>query len=213
MIFIAEDRRRMVINSRPRFHNRTTIVLANFTIWLLSLAVAAPALYEYSVYEKHYYSEGSGSGEIVIDESGSREIIEPGSGVNPNETFLACGSHGIAENFEKVYAALLFVLIYLLPLVIISIDYLLIGLYIRRKAKEMSAHMNNGPTTGVEGAEGRSGGGGSSLSKGKYRVLKMLVLLVFTFAVCWAPYFTIFVREVSHEKISSPVPPPHPLDD
>ncbi|XP_072044761.1 QRFP-like peptide receptor [Amphiura filiformis] len=182
MIAIAHDRRVAVINSKPQFSTSHEIIAANGAIWILSLILAAPALYEYSVYEKEYYASGSGE---IKDESGSNEIIDFGSGFNPNDTYLACGSHGIAEDFEKVYATILFVLAYLLPLLIISGNYLLIWLFIRRKAKEISANLENGV----------SGGGGGAISKGKSKILKMLLMVVFVFAVAWAPYFAIFVRE------------------
>ena len=183
MIAIAVDRRSAVVNSKPMFATSIAIAAANIAIWVLSLIVAAPALYEYSVYEKEYGASGSGE---IKDESGSHEIIDFGSGFDPNGTYLACGSHGIAKNFEKIYATLLFVTIYLLPLVIISGNYLSIWLFVRQKAKEISENLDNGV----------SGGGGGAISKGKYKILKMLLLVVFVFAVAWAPYFTIFVREV-----------------
>ena len=66
-------------------------------IWLLSLAGSSPQFYEYSLYE-HFEEE-------------------------ENETEIACGSHGIAENFESIYAGVVVCIAYILPLVVIILNY------------------------------------------------------------------------------------------
>ena len=73
-------------------------------IWLIALVTSAPQLYEYSVYE---------------------EVEEEDDGTN--YTKQECGSHDILENFEVIYAIIVVSVSYVIPGVILIINYTMIG--------------------------------------------------------------------------------------
>lgn len=169
---------------------------------------------------------------------------------NTTTFYLACGSHDIVESFEKVYATILFVVAYILPLLIISINYIILGRFIMKRrsvvpirevgtndekpgyhtgddipmqlpnAKAASTPGQGIPMSpfdrvGLQQPENCSNAtlpdeqpvpkGPAEVGKKpetfvkkvSARVIKMLLILVVTFAISRAPYFIMFVREVS----------------
>ncbi|XP_030836042.1 neuropeptide FF receptor 2-like [Strongylocentrotus purpuratus] len=62
MVFIAHDRRVTILINQPRVHQKSRIYLDPLLVWFLSLIMAAPAFYEYSVYQRPLFSLGDGLG-------------------------------------------------------------------------------------------------------------------------------------------------------
>lgn len=62
MVVIAYDRRVTILINLPRVHQKSRIYLDPLLVWFLSLIVAAPAFYEYSVYQHPLFSLGDGWG-------------------------------------------------------------------------------------------------------------------------------------------------------
>ncbi|XP_029970990.1 neuromedin-U receptor 1-like [Salarias fasciatus] len=71
---------------------------------------------------------------------------------------------------------------FLLPMLVISVLYLLIGLRLRRERLEASAD------AGCFGPEGVSGSNRRRLSRRNVQITKMLCVLVVVFGLCWAPF-------------------------
>ncbi|XP_006819311.2 G-protein coupled receptor 83-like [Saccoglossus kowalevskii] len=212
MIVIAHERRVVILgglnnNSMTMRQAKIAIVI----IWITSLAVSAPQMYEYSTYEKivlnnplEHVSQsssdetmnntmwdnltesdagGAANEEIpenkplIIGGGSSEEIILPENFTDYHfET--SCGSHGIPDMFEEVYSICIFVIGYLIPLIIISVNYILIVRYIWKTSHALTKE-----------------GGTSAVSKNKVKIIKMMMTVVVVFAVCWAPFFALFVRE------------------
>ena len=133
---------------------------------------------------------GEGSSEETSDEvhglpsAGSNEHLTaaPGSSENLTEekvTYVSCGSHDIAPNFETIYASIFVLTIYLLPLLVICLNYVNIVRFLWRVAKQTEAS-----------------GSAGAVSKGKVKVVKMLAIVTGVFAALWAPYFVLFAMEV-----------------
>ncbi|CAD5117601.1 DgyrCDS6357 [Dimorphilus gyrociliatus] len=125
-------------------------------VWALSVISAGPQIYEYSTYLKFEEEE--------------------------NKTEISCGSHGIEENFETIYASILVFVGYVLPLVIISCNY---GLIIRFLWNFSKSEGRDGPGSEVKGA----------VFKARVRVAKMIFTATALFAILWLPFFVFFTME------------------
>ena len=55
---------------------------------------------------------------------------EEGSSHGPPATYVSCGSHGIAANFETIYATIFVIVIYILPVLLICLNYTNIGRFL-----------------------------------------------------------------------------------
>lgn len=62
MVFIAHDRRVTILINQPRVHQKSRYYLDPLLVWFLSLIMAAPAFYEYSVYQRPLFSLEDGLG-------------------------------------------------------------------------------------------------------------------------------------------------------
>ncbi|XP_064598788.1 neuropeptide FF receptor 2-like [Liolophura sinensis] len=162
MVAISFDRL-FAITEQKYMRLRVTAVLIAL-IWVIALATSAPQLYEYSV---------------------SLEVEE-----YDNDTHVSCGSHDIPENFETVYACIVLVVSYVLPLMLIAGNYgrLVVFLYKRSVV-----------TTGT-----RLGQGGNHVMRSKIKVLKLLICLTVIFIILWMPYFVLFtIEEITDTDNSS----------
>lgn len=160
MTAMALDKYRTIVHQKVlSFHHLYAII---GVIWCISLATSAPQIYEYSVYTKHI--EGI------------------------NTTLIACGSHGIVDDFELAYSIVILIIAYIAPLGIIVVSYCILLFYIWKQSKLIDNSMRRpGETRGERGL----------LSKKKRKVLGMIITMTCVFAVLWAPYFVTFTIEVS----------------
>ncbi|XP_071825451.1 tachykinin-like peptides receptor 86C isoform X2 [Apostichopus japonicus] len=174
---IAYDRRIAINNMATATERKGPgVLIITSSIWILGFVVSAPTFYEYSVYTKTVVT-GAESG------SSSEEVdIEMNSTVNVT-SHRACGSHDIVESFEKVYATLLTLFIYILPLIFILCNYILIFRYIWKREMELNKTRN-------ESRQNKR-----VMSSNTSRVLKMLIAVIAIFTIAWAPYFFLFFRE------------------
>ena len=96
-----------------------------------------------------------------------------------------------AETFAKVYYIFVFAALYLLPLFVITVLYTLVSckLYHRK----------------IPGAE-RSRCRLAAVENAKLKVVKVLVVIVATFAVCWFPAHVVHYLAVFHKNVLLTIP-------
>ena len=167
MVVIAGDRFRVMMKGKTLHHWKCLVVVG--IVWLVACIISSPQLYEYRVYYKR-------------DEE-------------TNQTQKVCGSEGIVEHFETVYAAIVFVLAYFLPLLILLICYVKISLFVWRHGERFrhtdTETQNNEAATSQIGDQLET-----RISKRKEKVLKMLITIAVSFIVLWTPYFILFAVKV-----------------
>ena len=168
IICIAGDRYRVMIY-RQTLHRWESIVVVCL-IWLVAFCVSAPQLYEYNIYYK------------------TNEAT--------NSVQLSCGSERIVEQFETIYAIVVFVLLYCLPLLILAFCYIRISALVWKNAKRIRSTVaaelpTNNPTNSnhIRQLE-------SMISARKIKVLQMLISITVAFVVLWTPYFILFAIQV-----------------
>lgn len=168
MVAMAIDRYRAIVTHKTIYRSGAlkTIVI----IWILSFIVSSPQIYEYNVYRFTEFEDGV------------------------NVTFTSCGSEGIAENFEKIYASLVLILAYCIPLAVLIISYFRIMAYVWKNSRRF----RNTAIQTVSTVD-RSGSGfnpqrrvNAAVSERSYKVLKMLIFITASFTILWTPYFIIF---------------------
>nr|AKQ63069.1 orphan G-protein coupled receptor 63 [Platynereis dumerilii] len=150
MAAISFDRYFSIV--RNKHISKTGMIAVLLKIWIISGAFASPTIYEYSV-------------KVEIEED--------------NTTETSCGSHGIPENFEKIYATVIVILAYVLPLLMITVNYTQVALFLWKAAKRVGDQQNSA----------------GAVKKHKIRITKMLALISAIFALCWAPFFVLFTIE------------------
>ncbi|XP_034242384.1 pyrokinin-1 receptor-like [Thrips palmi] len=74
-------------------------------------------------------------------------------------------------------------LVFVAPLLVISVLYILIGLRLRRSRRALAARRHSAGSTGSVRASGSAGSAASQA-----RVIRMLVAVVVAFFICWAPF-------------------------
>lgn len=156
MVAISFDRLFAITQQKLMRFRVTACVIA--LIWVISLATSAPQLYEYSV-------------SVKVEEY-------------DNDTHVSCGSHDIPENFETVYASIVLVVSYILPLILIAANYGRLVVFLYKKSN---------PSTGT-----RVGQGGNQVMRSTVKVLKLLICLTVIFIILWMPYFILFTIEVRY---------------
>ena len=165
MVAMAVDRYRVIVVQKQLY--RRGAITAIIAIWITSVFVSAPQLYEYNVY---YHTEGD----------------------NQNNTYKSCGSEGIVENFETIYASLVFIFAFSVPFIILLVCYTKTLLYVwkhtrrfRRTRIQMSQNSSD-----VDRRNDKM------LTPRMVKLVKMLVWITATFVVLWTPYFIIFAMTV-----------------
>ena len=167
MVAIAIDRYRVMIWRRTL--SRQGAVLVVGIIWITAAAISAPQIYEYNVYS--YESDS-------------------------NETIVACGSEGIVEHFETIYASCLMAICYLSSLSLI-LCYSRISFIVWTHARRFEA----APTQqALDSGEQRNNESqlGKRVSKRKLKVFKMLASSTTLFVFLWTPYFVLFTVQVNN---------------
>lgn len=130
-----------------------------FIIWIASFLFTAPQLYEYNVY------------------------------VDSKENFTACGSEGIVEHFETIYASIAFCCGYIIPLLIIFVCYAQVLVCVWKHGKIFRPQTSARRLT--------SNRLSNMISARMLRVLKMLISITTSFVLLWTPYFLLFVLTVT----------------
>jgi len=148
MVAIALDRFREIVQAHKLSQENAIYVISG--IWIWSIAISAPQLYEYSAYVK--YEE--------------------------EYNITSCGSYDIVEHFETIYATIIIILSYAIPLIAITICYIRTMMFVWKAGKTIA---------GIE----------SQIFKKRVKIVKLLILITVVFAVLWSPYFIVFGIEVS----------------
>ena len=168
MIAIAADRYRVMIYRRTLYRWETVIIVC--IIWLISFCISSPQLYEYNIYQK---TKGT-----------------------TNQTQISCGSEGIVEGFETIYASVVFLLAYCLPLIILTVCYIRISFLVWKHARRFQLNQ----TRLQDSTSARNNGGGQlekMVSARQVKVLKMLISITVAFVLLWTPFFILFAIQVS----------------
>ena len=169
MLTVAADRYRVMIQRKSLDRRGALIVVC--VIWIGAACFSAPQFYEYNVYE-------------VENEAAT------------NVTVTACGSEGIIEHFETVYASV-FLLTYFVSVLLINFWYGRIAYFIWDHARSFQSAQAQGEQPDVGDPEfNASYRLGEMINKRKIRVFKMLVSLTGAFVVLWTPYFVLFALKV-----------------
>ena len=164
MVAIAADRYRVMVRRQALARYETLIIIC--VTWLVAFCISAPQLYEYNIYHIH-----------------NNET---------NLTQMTCGSEGIVEHFETVYAATVFILAYCVPFLVLVICYVKVLALIQRHTNRFRLSRNSSNITTTKNSVPID----SVLSARKVRVLKMLVAITVAFGALWTPYFILFAIQV-----------------
>ena len=169
IVTIAGDRYRVMIK-RKSLQRWEPLVMVGI-VWLISCFISSPQLYEYRVYYKR--------------------------NEETNQTQKVCGSEGIAEHFETVYASFVFVLAYCVPLLILLFCYVKITLLVLKHGKhfrhtDAETQSNANEAVTIQNSDQLE----TRISKRKEKVLKMLIAIAASFIVLWTPYFILFAVQV-----------------
>ena len=171
IVAIAADRYRVMIYQKHLFRRGALISVG--IIWLTAACFSAPQVYEYNAYE-------------ITD-------------LEHNQTLVACGSEGIVEHFETIYASV-FLLAYLVSFLMMAVFYSRISYVVWKHAMRFRSAQQEFPdetditNNGCRRLEKR-------ISARKLKVLKMLVSVTVTFVALWTPYFILFAMQVSKTNI------------
>ena len=103
-----------------------------------------------------------------------------------NTSGLRCGPGAISRSFSLANGFFVLTAVYVAPQILIYTCYALVGYFVWWKGKVQDT--GNVST--------------SAVSKGKRKVLVMLLLVAALFSVSWCPYFTIKILAVSIAYIS-----------
>lgn len=147
MVAIAIDRTREIIYGKKLTLQEARKII--FGIWLWSIATSSPQIYEYSAYVKY----------------------------DEEYNITSCGSHDIVENFETIYASVVIVISYVIPLVLITINYARIIIFVWKAGNTLAA---------IE----------SQVLKKRMRIVRLLITVTVVFVLLWSPYFVLFGMEV-----------------
>lgn len=167
IVAIAIDRYRSIVLNK-RLCQRGAFITSAF-IWIGSFVGSSPQLYEYNIY-------------LAED-----KLI-------PNYTYTSCGSEGIINYFETVYASCIFIVAFLVPLFILFFCYTKLLLFVwnhgkRLKKEVMAVPCNNTPAVRTPVYRSQLT---RMLSRRMVMLLKMLFCISATFVILWTPYFIIF---------------------
>ncbi|ESP05621.1 hypothetical protein LOTGIDRAFT_103088 [Lottia gigantea] len=110
------------------------------------------------------------------------------------EDFYQCVTMGSYPNAwqEEVYSIASFLLMFVIPLVIIGTAYGLIFSTIARKSKEFIKKNPTVRTTSYNDIQ-RGPVRSNLLRKAKRKSLRMSIVIVVVFVMCWTPYYVIFI--------------------
>ena len=170
IVVIAGDRFRVMVRRKTLHRWEAPLVVG--IVWLVACVISAPQLYEYRVYYK--------------------------TNAETNQTQKVCGSEGIVEHFETVYAAIVFVLAYCIPLLVLLVCYVRISLLVWKHGKRFmhsDAEVQSNEAATIQHHQ-NSDQLETQLSKRKKKVLKMLIAIAVSFIVLWTPYFILFAIKV-----------------
>ncbi|XP_019740658.1 neuropeptide FF receptor 1 like 2 [Hippocampus comes] len=170
LVAIAVERCRCIVY----LHNKTTVVTAKLAIvfiWLLAMAIMCPAAVALTVEEipLHYM------------------VYNDDADFNHTLPLSTCYENFANPKMTKVYTAVLFTHIYLVPLTVITLMYGTIGAKLCSSvvATEMPREAN------IHGSDRRQGK--TVFSQKKIRAIKMLVLVTLLFMLSWLPLWTLMM--------------------
>ncbi|KAL8561512.1 hypothetical protein ACOMHN_057206 [Nucella lapillus] len=145
MVLMSFDRMWIIVKGKSMSQRKAAISL--LVTWTLSLLLTAPQFYEYRLVEKWEEEE--------------------------NEMELDCSSFGRNSKFIQTYAALVLILAYLLPLALMTRNYIYVIVYIVKHAGQVRGQV----------------------SRAKLHVLRTVVTITATFLILWLPFFVLFTIE------------------
>ena len=152
---------------------RGTIIALAIT-WVLSTVIAVPAAVNFDV--------------GIADDTDSS-----------NQSLVVC--HPTWNTLQtSVYSLFLLVVSYLLPQVVLYVNYGRLAAYLwrRRRAVAAAGAQPQSANAGSRTARHGSTSGATSAARTTLKTIKMLATVAILFLAAWAPYFTIMTIEVIH---------------
>ena len=193
IMFMSIERYRSIVLSFSVQLSKRKVKYVIALTWLGAVLIGSPTIVEYHVYTAH----------------------------SGNESHLACGSEGVTRMFSILNALMLLFICYVIPLIVICVNYGRIILFILKRtarrhvpginldiqvpgpsqANQPSSSTGKGPSettrNPARSVAAVSGGlSNSAVSKNKVRILKMLAIVALLFALSWLPYFTVLIIAV-----------------
>lgn len=179
LVFISFERRRAIMESNKPQMTLSTVFKLLPVLWFSSLVVSIPTIMEYSV---ETYSSGNNSG-------------------NASTTEYACGHYSVPHSLTVAVCFFVVIASFFIPLVLIFNNYIRVIIFVNKRCKVVHVTDTSGMSD-IVNSNGTSGAQRNSiptthLSKNRLKIVKMLILMAATFAVCWLPYFLLYMYTVS----------------
>ncbi|XP_073322756.1 neuropeptide FF receptor 1 like 2 [Pagrus major] len=171
LVAIAVERFRCIVYP---LHPKPTVFVAKaaiLLIWVLAVLVMCPAAVALTVDKVPFHY-------MVYND-------------DFNHTFplYTCYENFTNPQMSKVYTAVLLVLIYLVPLTVITVMYLSISV----KLSSSVVANRDQPLASATGPVAGRRGGQPTISQKKIRVIKMLIVVALLFMLSWLPLWTLMM--------------------
>ncbi|XP_077600770.1 neuropeptide FF receptor 1-like [Stigmatopora nigra] len=169
LVAIAVERFRCVVY----LHNKSTKVTAKVAIaliWVLAMAIMCPAAIALTVEEVPFHY-------MVHNDDSNHTLV----------VLYTCYEDFANPKMTKFYTAVLFALIYLVPLMVIAIMYGTIG--VKLCSSVLAKRKPQGPVIQVRGPRRRK----PLSSQKKIQAIKMLFLVTLLFMLSWLPLWTVMI--------------------
>nr|XP_006823631.1 PREDICTED: neuromedin-K receptor-like [Saccoglossus kowalevskii] len=157
LTMLSWERYRAIVETTKKqltFHDSKFYVAG---LWIASFIVIIPTLIEYNVLE-------------VIDTTSN----------DTNTTVVSCSMAETSRMFTIVNVVFVTVTIYVLPLIIITINYTRVAMYINRMSKRINSDTGLSTTSN-----------NFILHKRRLRIVSMLAMATLLFGLSWLPYFIL----------------------
>lgn len=143
-------------------------------IWVLAVVIMCPA-----------------AAALTVEQVRSHYVVHPS---DPNHTIplYMCYENFAKPKMRKVYTVVLFVHIYLAPLVAMGLMYGSIAVKLYRSVLENRNLRRQPPANGPVQAQGQQANR-QMISKKKIMVIKMLILVTLLFMLSWLPLWTLMM--------------------
>lgn len=143
-------------------------------IWVLAVAIMCPA-----------------AAALTVEQVHSHYMVHTGDS-NHTIPMYMCYENFARPKMRKVYTVVLFVHIYLAPLVVMGLMYGSIAVKLYRSVLENQNVRRQPPVNGPAQAEGQPAGR-QMISRKKIMVIKMLILVTLLFMLSWLPLWTLMM--------------------
>ncbi|CAL8346496.1 unnamed protein product [Lota lota] len=171
LVAIAVERFRCIVYP---LQPKLSLLIAKATIWLiwvLAVAITCPALLALTVEKVGYH------------------FLVYNNDINLTYPLYTCYENFANPLMKKVYTAVLFTHIYMVPLTVISVMYGCIG--VKLYSTVVSSHDQQEANTTAQCPARRAGR--PVISQKKIKVIKMLIVVALLFMLSWLPLWTLMM--------------------